>query len=99
MQHVLNHDHDHTSVQLIMNADKAIDETDGLWIYSGLISLQQTDYHGDDSILSFVFSLLRNKHNHLFLFTIQDANSFFFHFPASPAVTFLKARVQPHIIG
>lgn len=38
MQHVLNHDGMITqSVQLIMTADKAIDETDG--IYSGLKSL------------------------------------------------------------
>lgn len=80
MQHVLNHDGRITqSVQLRMNADKAIDETDGpLDIQWVGISLQQTDYHGDDSILNLVFSMLRNKHNHLFLF----ANSFFFSFPS-----------------
>lgn len=53
-------------------------ETDGLLdIQWADISLQQTDYRGDDSILFFVFfPLLRNKH--LFLFTIQDAEFFFF---------------------
>lgn len=68
MQRVLNHDGRITqSVQLRMNADKAIDETDGpLDIQWVGISLQQTDYHGDDSILNLVFSMLRNKHKFFF---------------------------------